>query len=393
MIRKLTDSKVKTAKPGDKVKRVADGNGLTLTITPNGTKTWHLRYRRDDKATMVSLGRYPDVSLAIAREKADQMRAARATGVDPVREKERQRRQLAVAPGETFEEVAADFFAQNAPGWSDAHADRFRFRIEKDVNPAIGNMRVGDIRPTDVLSVVRSIEGRGAVNSGRRVKGMIGQVMRYAVALGLAPFDPSRDIGAALKPSPKAKHRAALIHPEEIAKFMRRLYAYNGTSIVRPALEVLVRTFQRPGEVRCMRWADIDLEDRIWRDGVTKVEGGHAVPLSRQVLRILEEQRGISGHREYVWSNPYKPFSDVMFSKFLRTNLTYDQSEVSAHGFRATARTVLAERLKYEPRIIELQLSHAVPETHGGAYNRALYMDQRSEMMQHYSDWLDQIAS
>ncbi len=337
---------------------------------------------------MVSLGQYPEVSLADAREISDEIRKERKLGQDPVRQKEKTQREITAAEANTFTSLAKDFIALNEDRWVKGHTERFRHRMEKDVFPEIGNIPVAEIGPTDVLAVLRGIERRSAVNTAHRVKGMISQVMRYGVALGYITIDPARDLTIALKSVPKPTHRPALMTPEDIGTFLKKLRAWNGNTVAREALTVVIYTFQRPGEVRLMRWEDVDMEARIWRDGVSKVSVNHSVPLSRQVMQILEERRKLTGHREHVFSNPVKPFSDVLYSQFIK-KLGYSTNTVTAHGWRATARTVLDETLKYDPRFIEHQLSHAVQDANGRAYNRTLYLEERTEMMQTYADWID----
>jgi integrase len=397
----LTHTQVRAAKPGAKIKRLSDGGGLVLTVKTTGSKIWHLRYRYGCKASMVSLGPYPEVSLAEAREKAAELRAAARKGADigavlreeRMGEEERMAEEEAAkakAAANTFATVAEAWVRQNELRWVAGHTKRIRNRIELDVNPTIGTVPVSEITAPMVLATLQGIENRGAIDTAKRVKGIVGSVMGYATAIGLAQGDPTALLSKAMKASPPTQHRAAIIDPVRLSEFLNDLEDWPGETFGRPLLQLILLTFQRPGEVRNMRWSEIDWERAVWEFHVSKVAVDHVVPLSRQALALLREVEEVTGGREFVFqSRGGKPVSDVIATQFL-TKLGW-KGRATAHGFRATARTMLAERLRFDPRVIELQLSHAVPEVHAKAYNRAVYIDDRIRMMQEWADYLDRL--
>ncbi len=379
---KLTDTKIRSAIKTGKAK-MSDGNGLVMAIRK--TPTWQLRYLRPGgREATYTIGSYPDISLAAAREIAAAKRAEIAAGGDPVISRRRKK-----AGSDSFRGLTESFLS-NRTSWSDGHRSRFLNRMQRDVWPVIGDMRPTDIEAIDVMGAVRPILNRGAINSAKRTLGMIGQVMTYAVTLGLARSNPAQGLSAALADTPAPVHRPAIVHDHDaLGRMLGDLWAWDGGSMAKPLLQLCALTFARPGELRHMRWSDIDGD--VWRYTVSKTGVTHIVPLSRQALAVIESVRPMTGRREYVLANPTsgKPISDVMASRLLE-RLGWSDVQ-SAHGFRAVARTELVETLDYDRGLVEFQLSHRSAELHAGAYDRTTQVAKRRAMMQAWADWLDSL--
>lgn len=385
---KLKDTKIRAKKEGTKPIRMADGRGLSLLIRPSGSRSWQLGYTRSNgKSATATLGTYPEVSLKEARDLAEKTRAQLRTGLDPITEKRRGRAEG--EPIDLFKKITEDFLAKRT-NWSDGHMERFRNRMEKDVWPRIGSLPVGDIQAIDVMSAIQPILDRGKVNTAKRVVGMIGQVMSYAVVIGLAPINPAQGLSGALDDTPPTVHRAAVTNDHEtLAKILDDIWSWEGGSMAQSILKMCVLIFARPGEIRHMRWSEIDGD--LWRYKVSKTGVTQIVPLSGQALEVIESVRSFNGHREFVFANVMtgKPLSDVMPMRLLEKLGWHDVQ--SAHGFRAVARTELIEVLDYDTKIVEFQLSHRSSEVHAGAYDRVKMVDKRRVMMQDWADWLSSL--
>lgn len=390
----LTDTAIRNAKPSDKAKRMFDSRGLYLEISPRGGKWWRLKYRFAGKEKRLSLGVYPDVSLKMARERRDEARKLLANEVDPSENRKAIKAARDERSANSFEVIGREWFTKHSPNWSANHADRIIRRLERDIFPWIGGKPIAGIAAPELLDVVRRIEKRGALETAHRALGNCGQVFRYAVATGRAERDPSGDLRGALPPV-KGKHFAAVTEPKQVAEVLRALDGYEGTLTVRCALRLAPLVFVRPGELRHAQWEDIDLEEAEWRYTVTKTDTQHIVPLSRQAVEILRELQPLTGQSRYVFpgarSNA-RPMSDNAILAAMR-RMGIGKEEMSGHGFRAMARTILDEVLGFRPDYIEHQLAHSVRDPNGRAYNRTAHLPKRKKMMQDWADYLDKLKA
>lgn len=388
----LTDVSIRNAKAGDKTVKLFDERGLYLEISPSGGKWWRLKYRFDGKEKRLSLGVYPDVGLKEARERRDAARKLVADGVDPSENRKAQKSAKADRAANSFEVVTREWFAKYASTWVDYHGDRILKRLERDIFPWIGGRPIADITAQELLSVIRRIEGRGAVETAHRALSNCGQVFRYAVATGRADRDPSGDLRGALAPA-KGGHMAATTEPQRLAEILRAMDGYEGTLIVKCALRLAPMIFVRPGELRKAEWTDFDLETAEWRYLVTKTQTQHIVPLCSQALEILRELQPLTGNGRYVFPSARssaRPMSDNAVLAAMR-RMGIPKEEMSGHGFRAVARTILDEVLGVRPDFIEHQLAHAVRDPNGRAYNRTAHLPERRKMMQQWADYLDML--
>lgn len=383
----LSDTKIRTARPLDKPYKLTDERGLALLVNPNGSKLWRFRYRFGGKEKMLGLGAYPDVSLRDARERRDEARKLLAQGIDP----SQARREDKEAAHNTFEAIAREWWERNRSKWTPDYGLLIWRRIETDVLPVIGQRPVADITPPEVLALLRRIESRGAVETAHRVKQYIGQVARYAVATGRATMDPTAALAGALM-TPPVRHFPAPTDPKTVGEILRMLDAAKGTFPVVTAVRLMPYVFVRPGELRTMRWSDVDFERAEWRYTASKTGVEHLVPLSRQALALLRDLHAVTGRGEWAFPNERsrdRPMSDMAVNALLRRLGIDTKTELTGHGWRAVARTLLAERLGFAPEVIEHQLAHSVPDPLGRAYNRTKYRDERRCMMQAWADYLD----
>ena len=390
----LTDTSIRNAKPGAKPIKLFDERGLFLLVTPTGGKWWRLRYMFDGKEKLLSLGVYPDVSLKDARERRDEARKLVANGVNPSENRKIQKSARADLVANSFEVITREWFAKFASTWVSNHGDRIIRRFERDIFPWIGGRPIAEITAPELLAVVRRIENRGALETAHRALGNCGQVFRYAVATGRAERDPSSDLRGALPPV-KGTHFAATTEPKRVAEILRALDGYEGTLTVRCALRLAPLVFVRPGELRNAQWADIDFETAEWRYLVTKTNTPHIVPLARQAIEILRELQPLTGNSRFVFPSArsfIRPMSDNAILAAMR-RLGIDKEEMSGHGFRAVARTILDEVLGVRPDFIEHQLAHAVRDPNGRAYNRTAHLLERRKMMQQWADYLDKLKT
>jgi integrase len=390
----LTDTAIRNAKPEGRPYSLADGRGLSLLIQPAGGKWWRLRYRFDGKAKMLSVGVYPDVSLKDARERRDAARKQLADGIDPGEHRKASKAARAERGANSFEVVAREWYGKHAPNWVEAHGDRIIRRLERDVFPWIGGQPVAEVTAPQLLAVMRRIENRGALETAHRALQNCGQVFRYAVATGRATRDPSGDLRGALPPF-KGKHFAAVTDPKQVATLLRTLDGYQGTLPVKCALRLAPLVFVRPGELRTAEWADIDLDAAEWRYHVSKTDTDHIVPLATQALAILRELHPLTGHGRFVFPGARtngRPMSDNAILAAMR-RMGISKEEMSGHGFRAIARTILDEILGLRPELIEHQLAHAVRDPNGRAYNRTAHLPERRAMMQTWADYLDKLKA
>ncbi len=390
----LTDTTIRNAKPGVKAIRLFHGGGLYLEVSPAGGKWWRLKYRFDGKEKRLSLGVYPDVSLKDARERRDEARKLLADRIDPSENRKAVKLVRADRTANSFELVTREWFAKYSPNWAAHHSDRILRRFERDIFPWIGGRPIADISAPELLAVVRRIESRGALETAHRALGNCGQVFRYAVATGRAERNPSGDLRGALTPA-KGEHFAAITEPKRVAELLREIDGYQGTLTVQCALKLAPLVFVRPGELRKAEWADIDLDAAEWRYTVSKTDTAHIVPLASQAVAILREVHGLTGGGQYVFPgarSTKRPMSDnAILAAMRRTGIAKD--EMSGHGFRAMARTILDEVLHVRPDYIEHQLAHAVRDPNGRAYNRTAHLPERRKMMQQWADYLDKLKA
>jgi integrase len=388
----LTDIKIKNAKPEDKVRRLYDERGLYLEVSPKGGKWWRFKYRFRNKEKRISLGTYPDVTLSLARKRRDENRRLVAEGLDPSEQKKLQKASDQALSANSFGKVALEWHSKKSPTWSQVHADNITGRLKRDVFPWLGQRPIAEITAPELLQVIRRVEERGAIETAHRVLRNCGEVFSYAIVTGRAERNLAADLQGALQHTVK-KHLAAITEPERAGELLRMIDGYQGTLIVRCALKLNPLVFVRPGELRTAKWEDIDLEKAEWRFTVSKTQTRHIVPLARQAIEILKELHPVTGHREYVFPgarSPKRPMSNNAILSAMR-RMEIDKEEMSGHGFRAMARTILDEVLGFRPDFIEHQLAHKVSGPLGAAYNRTAHLPDRHKMMQGWADYLDKI--
>lgn len=400
----LTDAQCRNAVcPLNKKRaRFTDAIGLYLEVSPAGSKRWFWKMYADGKETRLSLGSYPDVSLTSARKARDAAKLNKSEGRDPVQLRKVEKLKATTPDADTFKATALEWYAMKLDSWSGHYAIREKRNLEKDLFPHFAARHIGDIQPIELLAAVRAVEDRGALDVAHRVLTTAGQVWRYAVATGRAQRDVSADIKGALKPH-HGKHFAAITDPAKLGELIRVIRGYQGGPIVRAALQLAPMLFQRPGELRAAAWAEFDLDAAMWTIPAARMKRSvdgkkngepHLVPLPTQAVEILRKLQPITGHSKLCFFGERshdRPISDNTLRAALLT-LGYGPDQQSVHGFRASARTLLAEVLDFDPLVIEAQLAHAVKDANGRAYNRTTYMKHRSAMMQAWADYLDGIA-
>lgn len=388
----LADTTARTLKPKAQKYMLRDGDGLWLVVEPTGRKWWKLRLVFGKKENSFSLGDYPTTSLALAREKKDTFRKQIAAGIDPGMFRKEEKAQHTGVGG--FESVAREWHKRFSSQWSSEHAKKMMTRLENDVFPYIGSRPIGEITPPEVLAVLRRIETR-SLETAHRAKMTIGQVCRYAVATGYATNEPVSALRGALPPV-KPKHMAAPTEPKEIAPILRMLDGYEGSVAVKYALRLAPLLFVRPGELRAMEWVDIDFQESEWAYTVPKTKTQHIVPLAKQAVLILKELQQFTGDGRYVFPggrSADRCMSNNALNAALRRMGIDTREELTGHGFRAMARTVLDEILGFRPELIEHQLAHAVRDPLGRAYNRTTHLPERRKMMQAWADYIDKLKS
>lgn len=340
------------------------------------------------------MGVYPEVSLKDARERRDNARKLLAAGVDPGENRKATKTAKADRAANSFEAVAREWFATHSQNWAASHAEKIIQRLEKDIFPWLGGKPIAEITAPELLAVLRRIENRGALDTAHRAHQNCGQVFRYAVATGRAERDPSGDLRGALAPA-KHEHFASITEPLAVGELLRAIDGFRGTFVVQCALKLAPLFFVRPGELRKAEWQQFDLEKGEWRYFVTKTKSEHIVPLSSQAVTILQELYALTGTRKFVFPgrDPQKPMSEAAINAALR-RMGYDtKTEITGHGFRAMARTILHQELGVKPEVIEHQLAHRVPDALGTAYNRTKFLAERRKMMQQWADYLDQLKA
>ena len=400
----LTEPHCKNATcPPEKARvRLADSGGLYLEVSPNGSRRWFWKYRKDGKEGRLALGSYPVVTLKAARQARDAAKATKASGVDPVQARQVEKLKAAIGSGDTLQAVARDWLARGKPGWSDTHYEREARNVEKDLLPWLGQRKISDIEPVELLAVIQRVAERGALSVVERVHLTARGIWCHAVATGRAPRDITSDIKKAL-PRHLKKNLPAIVEPAELAELLRASDGHKGGPVVRAALRLAPILFQRPGNLRTMRWADLDLERGLWsipsedmkRTKAEKINGQpHVCPLPRQAVELLHELHHLTGGGEWVFPgirDSKTPMSEAGVSAAL--NAMGYKGRQSWHGFRATGRTILRQVLKYPADVIEAQLAHKGQITHGGAYDRATHQDERADMLQAWANYLDKLRT
>lgn len=395
----LTDVAVRNAKPGPKPYKMGDSHGLFLLVQPTGGKLWRFKYRVDGREKKLAIGPYPEIGLGEARRRRDEAREAMAAGKDPAREKQREKVRAKVEAENTFAAITAEFCEKRKRdgqrAWAPATAKRCEYLLSI-LCGSIGNMPIAEIEPADVLVAVRRIEGKGKLESARRTLQLAGSVFRYAVATARLKSDPTRDLKGALT-SPTVTHYGAVIDPAGVGELLRSIDGYEGQPITKFAMQLAPHVFVRPGELRHAEWSEIDLDGALWTipAGKTKMRKEHIVPLSRQAIAILKDVQPLTGPSGYVFPSVRtrrRPMSDNTINAGLR-RLGYATDEMTAHGFRAMASTLLNESGKWNPDAIERALAHGDTDKVRAAYHRGAHWKERVAMAQWWSDYLDELRN
>ena len=395
---KLTDTKLKALKPSGKVQKLSDGGGLYIHVSPAGGKLWRLFYRFDGKQKTLALGKYPEVSLADARKLRDEARALIAQGVDPSAHKREAKATAAIEAADmanTFEAVARDWFSKKRTAWTEGHQKKILSRLENQLFPHIGNKQISALEASDYLAAVQKAEARGVIETAHRLAQLCGQVARFARITGIVRHDAAAGLVEALAHVQTA-HYAAITSPIELGYLLRAIDAYQGEPSICHALRVLPYVFVRSGELRGMTWEEVNLDAGEWviPAGRMKMRRPHVVPLARQVVRLLQSMRDYSGTSAFVFPGTLSAsrcISDMGLLNALR-RMGYGKEQMTVHGFRTTASTLLNEQ-GYRPDWIEAQLAHAERNPIRDAYNRAEYLPERRKMMQEWADYLDALRA
>ena len=399
---------LRAIKPGTTERRISDGAGLYLLLfVKGGSHGWRLDYAFAGRRKTLSLGTYPEVSLAEARQKADEARRLARQGTDPsaVRQQRRdaQKREHAIekliAAGqphpESFEAVAREWYAKQKSTWAPSHSEKIIRRLERDVFPWIGSRPIADIKPPELLQILKRVEQRGAIETTHRVQQNCSQVFRYAVAAGFAESDPSRDLRGALPPW-RPEHYPTLTDPRKVGQLLRDIDAYEGGFITRCAMKLAPLVFVRPGELRRAEWSEFNLDAREWRIPAKKMKARtlHIVPLAPQAMAVLAELQPLTGKTRWLFPGVRtngEPMSENTINAALR-RMGYDRSTLTAHGFRGMASTMLHE-FGWSSDVIERQLSHAERNTVKAAYNHAEHLPERRRMMEAWAHHLDMLRA
>ena len=392
---KLTNTQVKNAKGKEKRYRLFDGGGLYLEVSPSGGKWWRYKYRFDGKEKRISLGVFPDVNLKEAREKHFESRKLLDRGIDLTENKRAIKASRVENAQNTLEVLAREWHVKNIDKWKKKHGEDILKRFEKDIFPWLGRKAISKITHQELLRVLNKVQERGAIETAHRLLQYCSKACRYAIITGRMDRDITVGLKEALKPV-QPKHLAAITDPEKVGELLRAMEEYQGNIVTKLALKFSPLVFTRPGELRQAEWSEIDLDKAEWSIPAEKMKMGqpHLVPLSRQALEILREIQPVTGHCKYVFPSVVtrtRPMSNNTVNMALR-RIGYSNEEMTAHGFRAMARTLLDEVLGVRPDFIEQQLAHAVKDPNGRAYNRTKHLEQRREMMQKWADYLDVLS-
>ncbi|ATQ03678.1 tyrosine-type recombinase/integrase [Salmonella enterica] len=389
---KLTARQISTAKPTEKPYKLSDGGGLYLLVNPNGSRYWRMKYRYAGKEKLLSIGVYPDVTLAEARDKRTQAKRILAAGDDPSEVKQAEREAKNLAVNNSFELLALEWHEHKKPNWSSGYADDIMEYLRKDIFPYIGKKAITDIKPITMLSVLKKMEERGVLDKLKKTRQACRQIFTYAIITGRAEFNPVTDLAGALK-TPKQQHFPHLM-PTQIGPFIHAVNTYSGSKVTRIATLLLMYTSVRTIELRASEWTEFDLDNDLWQipKERMKMRRPHLVPLSRQVKSHLLELKKITGWGKYVFpgrNDAHKPMSEASINQVIK-RIGF-AGKVTGHGFRHTMSTILHEK-GFNSAWIEAQLAHADRNTIRGTYNHAQYLDGRREMLQWYADYLDELV-
>jgi integrase len=392
----LNEMKVRNAKPKEKPYKISDSEGLYLHVTETGGKLWRFKYRFDNdgkgkKEKLLAFGKYPEVSLHDARQRRDDARKLLANNVDPGAIRKAQK-QVKTEETETVEVIAREWHEKFKSIWTEGHALKILRRLEIDVFPWIGSRPIKDIKAPELLTVLRRVESRGVLEGAHRIRGLCSQIFRYAISTGRAERNPAQDLIGSLPPA-KEKHLAAITEPKKVRELLKALDGYSGSYVVKLALQLSPLVFVRPGELRHMEWEEVNFDEALWSipPEKMKMREPHLVPLSRQAIKILEELKKLTGTSKYAFPSGRtfdRPMSNNAVLAALR-RMGYTKDEMTPHGFRAMARTIIDEVLQVRPDYIEAQLAHRVSDPLGRSYNRTQHLNERRKMMQIWADYLD----
>jgi len=390
----LSDTAIRTAKPAEKPRKLADEKGMYLLIQPAGAKLWRMDYRFDSKRKTLALGTYPDTGLALAREKRDAARKLLAQDIDPGAQRKQDKHERKVSQENTFEAVARDWMKTKGKEWTDGYAAKTRACLERHAFPSMGSKPIKEITAPELLTMLRVIEKRGTVDMAHRIQQHCGAVFRYGIATGLLSADPTPSLRGALSTA-KAEHYAALTDPSDYAQLLRSIDDYCGEVTTKIAMLMLACTFQRTKEVRFAEWSQFDFDAALWRipKEVMKMREAHLVPLSTQIVIHLKELKTLTGSSRLVFpstTNRDRPISENTVTYAL-ARMGY-KGRMTGHGFRSVASTILNEQ-GYRHDVIERQLAHAERNQVRAAYNRAEYLPERKVMMQEWADYLDKLKA
>lgn len=394
----LSDKEIKAAKPRDKMYKLFDGGGLYLEVPVKQSKRWRIKYRFGGKEKTLSLGTYPEVSLKSARSKRERIKQLLEQGVDPSRARKEQKEKIIQDQEEsknTFQRSASLYIDHLRPSRNEKYWNSVESAFERLINPIIGHKNINDVKAQDIIEVLNHIQSRGTIETAHRLFTQISNVFKYAVSHGFAERNPCNDMNKAhILKKVQTQHYSTITDNEQIGKLLHDINGYSGAYTVRMALKFAPYVAVRPYNIRFARWKDMDFDARLWRIPAEemKMKNEHLVPLTDSVLEILQEVRRFSGDGEYVFPssrNPRSPLSDATLNKAL-TRMGYDRNRLVVHGFRAMFSTIANERSKFRPEVIEVQLGHRIGNEVSRAYNRAKYLEERKELMQWWSDYLDE---
>ena len=390
----LTATSIKNARTVDKPLKLFDGGGLYLLVNPNGARWWRFKYRYLGKEKLLSFGTYPDVSLKDARDRRDEARKQLAADIDPGEHRKAMKSTLAVRSENSFEIVAREWFAKYSPIWAAGHSDKIIRRLERDIFPWLGGRPIAELTAPELLAALRRIESRGAIETAHRAQQNCSQVFRYAVATGRAERDPTADLRGALT-SVKERHHASITDPRRVGELMRAIDGYRGSLVTKCALRLAPLVFVRPGELRKAEWIEFDLDGAEWRIPAARMKAReqHIVPLAKQAVAILQDLHGLTGDKQHVFPGVRtngRAMSENTVNAALR-RLGYAKDEMTGHGFRSMASTLLNEQ-GWHRDAIERQLAHAERNNVRAAYNFAEHLPERRKMMQAWADYLDKLA-
>lgn len=394
----LTDTACRNAKATDKPQKLSDSGGLHLFVRPSGGRLWRMAYRFDGKQKQLSFGAYPAVSLKDARERRDEAKALLAAGVDPAAQRKQDKADSDAVSKHTFQALADEYLAKMAAeGRAGATLNKARWLLEDFAYPALGDRPIAQIKPAEVLELLKKVEGRGTFETARRLRGICSRVFRYAVSTQKAEIDPTHPLRGALI-APKTRHHSAIVEPTAIGALLRAIYDYQGNVLTAAGLKLAALTFVRPGELRLMEWREIEVESAVWSipPERMKMRRPHKVPLARQALAVLDEIRPFTGKGRFVFPSlrsDDRGMSENTLNAALR-RMGFDKGEMTSHGFRAMAATRLNEMGNWSVDAIERQLAHQEANAIRRAYTHAAeYWDERVRMMQVWADYLDELRT